>query len=470
MPHRPLTERDHLRRELGHLLRLGAPLVLAQMGQALLGVVDVIVLGHADPLLLGGAGLGNALFFGIAVLGMGVMHGFDPLVAQALGAGDPGRARSLVWQGVWLAAALALGLAIPIAFAPRLLVPLGVAPEVVEQAERFLSWRLLGLPFFFIYFAPRALLQAVGRLAPMVIAVALANVLNLGLAVLLVFGGAGLPAWTGPLRAVPALGVAGSAWAGNVASAAQLVVLALAVRAELRGARGAGGRSAAAPVWRELRLAFRVGLPSGLHMAAEVAFFALLGSTLAARFGTIPLAAHQMAIQLPSLTFLASTGLGNAGSVRVGLAVGAGDRAGARRAGLATLLGVTALMTCCALGFLLFAGPLARVMTDHPVVAATAIPLLQLAAAFQLFDGLQGAGAGILRGAGDTRYTFAANMVAFWAVGAPVVLLLALGLGWGIVGLWTGFVVGLGLLAALLVRRFLVLSARAIAPLAGHGP
>lgn len=463
-----LDELSELPSEMGQLARIGAPLMLAQLGQGLLGVVDVIVLGHADPVLLGGVGLGNALYFGISILGMGIMHGMDPLVSQAMGAGDPGRARRLVWQGVWLAAALTLVLAVPIYLAPRALGPIGIAPEVVDQAERFLTWRLLSLPCFFVYFAPRSLLQAVNRLSPMVVGVAVANVLNLVLAVLLVFGGAHLPAWTGPLRAVPALGVVGSAWASNIASAVQLLVLVLAVRGELREVEGPGGRTAAAPDWRELRLALQVGLPSGLHMAAEVAFFALLGSTLAGSLGTIPLAAHQLSLQLPSLTFLATTGIGNAGAVRVGLAVGRGDRAAARRSGLAALLGAAGFMVLCALGFLLFAGPIARAMTDAPAVVALATPLLRLAAGFQLFDGLQGVGAGILRGAGDTRYTFAANMAAFWAVGAPVVLGLSLGLGWGIFGLWTGFIVALALLASLLVRRFLRLSSREIAPLTGH--
>jgi MATE family multidrug resistance protein len=463
------TTRAELAHELGHLTLLGLPLMLTQMGQGLLGLVDVAVLGHADPLLLAGVGLGNALFFGIAILGMGVMHGLDPLVSQALGAGDPGRAQRLVWQGVWLAALLALALAGPISLVPRALPALGIPPDVAVQADRFLSWRLLGLPFFFVYFAPRSLLQAANRLSPMVIAVALANAVNLALVMLLVFGGASLPAWTGPLRAVPALGVVGSAWASNAASAVQVVILALAVRAELRGARSSDGRAAARPDRRDLALAFRVGLPSGLHMGAEVAFFALLGSTIAGRLGTIPLAAHQLALQLPSLTFLATTGIGNAGSVRVGLAVGGGDRAGARRAGLAALLGAAGFMTFCALVFLVFADPIARLMTDAPSVAATAAPLIRIAAAFQLFDGLQGVGAGILRGAGDTRYTFAANMVAFWAVGTPVVLLLCERLGWGIQGLWAGFVVGLALLAVLLVRRFLLVSAREIAPLRHSG-
>jgi MATE family multidrug resistance protein len=461
----PLT----LRSELRQLLLLGAPLAVTQAGQTLLGAVDVAVLGRAGAELLGGAGLGNALYFGIGILGMGAMHGLDPLVSQALGSGDAARARRLVWQGLWLALLVSAALAAPIVLSPRLLAPLGIAPAVVHQAERYLSVRALGLPLLFVYFAPRALLVAQNRLTAMLVAVGLANLLNLGLDVLLVFGGAELPGWTGPLRLVPPLGVVGAAWASNAASLFQVVVLGLAVRAELRGLPGAGDRSAAAPDRRELALALRVGVPAGLHMCAEVSFFSVLGSAVGGRLGIVPLAAHQVALQLAGLTFTFIVGLGNAGAARVGLAVGARDRAGARRAGLAALYGATGFMSAAALVFVAFPAPLAKLMTDDADVVAAAVPLLRIAGAFQLLDGLQGVGSGILRGAGDTRYTFAVNMVAYWAVGLPVVLLLAFGLGWGIVGQWTGFVVSLAIVAALLVPRFLRLSSREIAPLA-HGP
>lgn len=450
-----------IRAELAPLLRLAVPLAITQAGQSLMGVVDVAVLGRAGPVVLGGAGLGNALYFGIAIFGMGVMHGFDPLVSQALGAGDAGRARRLVWQGAWLALGLAVALAIPIALAPALFGPFGIAADVAREGGRFLGWRMLSLPFFFLYFAPRSYLQARGNLRPMVVAVAVANVVNLVLDLLLVFGGSGLPAWSGPLRAVPALGVVGAANASNVASLVQLAILGLAVRTELHTP---GRRGIPRPDLRELGLALRVGLPAGLHMFAEVSFFSL-ASLLAGRLGAVPLSAHQVALQLASLTFTTAVGLGNAGSVRVGLAVGRRDRAGARRAGVAALLGGAAFMSTTALVLLLVPGLVARLLTDDAEVIAAAVPLLRLAALFQLSDGQQGVGAGVLRGAGETRFTFAANMVAYWIIGLPLTLLLAFGLGLGVVGLWCAFVVSLSVVAVSLVGRFLRLTSREIEPL-----
>jgi len=455
---------DSIRAELRPLLRLALPLALAQAGQALMGAVDVAVLGRASPELLAGAGLGNALFFGFAVLGMGVMQGLDPLVSQALGAGDADRARRLVWQGVWLALGLAVALALPIALAPALLRPAGISPAVAREAVRFLSWRLPGLPLALVFFAPRAYLMARARVRPMLMAVALANVLNLALDVLLVFGGARWPSWTGPLRAIPALGVAGAANASNASNLIQVLVLGLSLRA---GSRSPRRRTFAPPHPGELALALRVGLPTGLHVFAEVAFFSL-ASILAGRLGAVPLSAHQVALQLASVTFTVALGLGNGGSVRVGLAVGAGDRRGARRAGLAAFAGAASFMACTALAFLVFPGAVARLMTDDAAVIATAAPLLRVAALFQLSDGLQAVGAGVLRGAGVTRFTFAVNMVAYWVVGLPLSLLLAFGLGLGVLGLWAAFVVCLALVAASLVVRFLRVSSREIAPLAGR--
>ena len=200
-------------------------------------------------------------------------------------------------------------------------------------------------------------------------------------------------------------------------------------------------------------------------MGAEVGIFALVGF-LAARLGELPVAAHQLAISVASLTFTVAVGFGNAGSVRVGWAVGGRDREGARRAGLAAFAAGTAFMSLSALAFFLFPGAIARAMTDDPVIGAAAVPLLRVAAIFQLSDGVQAVGAGVLRGAGETRFTFVANVLGHWLLGFPAAVVLGFTLGGGVTGLWWGFVLGLTAVAAALVLRFLRVSAREIAPLA----
>ncbi len=210
--------------------------------------------------------------------------------------------------------------------------------------------------------------------------------------------------------------------------------------------------------------ALRVGLPVGLHMGAEVGIFALVGF-LAGRLGTVQLAAHQVAIAVASFSFNAAVGIGNAGSVRVGWAVGARDTAAARRAGLVAIGAGAGFMALWGAAFLLFPGAFARLMSDDPSVVSAATPLFRVAGVFQVADGIQGVGAGVLRGAGDTRFTFAANMVGHWALGLPAALVLGLGLGWGITGLWWGLCAGLVAVAVALVARFRHISARELVPL-----
>jgi MATE family multidrug resistance protein len=449
-----------LRAELRALIRLAVPLAIAQGGQALMGVVDTAVVGRAGAVPLAGTGLGNMLFFAVAVLGMGIMHGFDPLISQAVGSGDTARARRLLWQAGWLSVGLSGALTIPLALLPALFEPLGISPAVAHQAGRYLWWRLPGLPFLFFYFGARAYLQAMGRARPMVIATVAANLLNIAADLLLVFGGASLPPIAGPLRLVPAMGASGAAIATTLVTALQALLLA-------RAAHGLGVRSRVRrrPDARELRVAVRVGLPVGLHMGAELGFFALV-TLLAGRLGAEAVAAHQIAISIASLTFTVAVGLGNAGSVRVGLAVGARDRGAARRAGLAAFAGGAAVMCVPALAFALLPDVIARLMTDDAGVLATAAPLLRVAAVFQVSDGLQGVGAGVLRGAGETRFTFVANMLGHWTLGLPASLLLGFSMGGGVVGLWGGFCVGLTAVAVGLVWRFVRVSSRDIVPLA----
>jgi MATE family multidrug resistance protein len=447
--------------ELRPLLRLALPLAVAQGGQALMGLVDTAVVGHAGSLPLAGTGLGLALFMALAVFGMGVMHGVDPLVSQAMGAGDPRRARGVLWQASWLACGLSAALAVPFLLAPRALVPLGVGPAVAESAASYLLWRLPGLPFLLAFFGVRAYLQALGVTRAIVAATLVANAANLALDVLLVFGGAALPPWAWPLTAVPAMGAGGAAMATSLVTALQLAILCWAVgRVPVPG-----GPVPRRPDAREIGRAVRIGLPIGLHMGAEVGIFALAGF-LAARLGQVPVAAHQLATAVASLTFTVAVGFGNAGSVRVGWAVGARDREGARRAGLAAFGAGAAFMAVTGAMFLIFPGPIARLLTSDPDVVAVAIPLLRVAALFQISDGVQAVGAGVLRGAGETRYTFAANVVGHWALGCPAAVLLAFPAGLGVVGLWWGFVLGLSAVAAALLGRFLRISAREIVPLA----
>lgn len=453
-------------RELRQLLRLAVPLAAIHAGNQLMSLVDVAVVGRLGAEALAGVGLGNGIFFTLSTLGMGAMMGLDPLISQSLGAEQPARARQLLWQGAWLALLITLLLTLPIALAPELLVPFGIEPGAADEARRYVNIRLLGLYPTLLFVAVRAYLQAMGITKPMFLSMLAANVLNVGLDLLLVFGGSALPAWAGPLRLVPSLGVAGAAAATTACVLFQLGVVVLAVRyADAPGFNKGMRRVRRGDVLQ----AARVGAPIGLQMGAEVSIFALVG-LLVGRIGTDALAAHQLALTLASVSFTVALGIGAASSVRVGRAVGSGDREGARRAGITALWAGGAFMSLSALCFLLFPKVLAGLFTKEFSVIEAAAPLLMIAAVFQVSDGVQAVGSGILRGAGDTRFPFVANVLGYYLVALPLGLALSSAGGLGALGLWWGLCAGLTLVATFLVTRFLRLSARPIVPLGSHQP
>jgi multidrug resistance protein, MATE family len=458
------VEAPSLTGELRELLRLALPVAAAQAGIALMGVVDTAVVGRLGAAALGAVGLANGIFIAVAVIGMGTVMALDPLIAQAFGARDGPRTRALLWQGAWLALLVSAVLAVPLAFAPRLIDAARIEPEVARGAKQFLWARLPGLFPLLLFIGLRAYLQAAAVVWPLVVSTVLANVANFLLDVLLVFGGASLPAWAGPLRSVPALGPAGSGLSTTFCTVLQAAVLLLAA-----WWLADGQRPRRSPDLHDLRTAARIGIPVGLQMGAEVGVFALVG-VLAGRLGQMSIAAHQVAISLASFTFCAAVGVGNAASVRVGWAIGARDSRAARRSGLTAFAAGAAIMTVSALAFWLFPEQLASLLSDRAEVIAASAPLVVVAAVFQISDGVQAVGAGVLRGAGDTRFAFLANLIGHYAVGLPVAVALGLYQTHGVIGLWWGLCAGLTAVAAALVSRFLRLSSREIAPLETHPP
>ena len=445
------------RRELRQLFVLALPLAAAQAGTQLMNVVDVAILGRVGARELGGAGLASSLFFAVAITGTGLVFGIDPMISQALGANDPARARRLLWQGVWLALVVSAVLTIPLLFAPRLLPLLHVKPELIEPATAFLLVRTTGLAPLLLFYVVRGYLQALHITRPMIVAMLTCNVVNFFGDLLFVFGGERLPMWTGPLRAIPAFGAAGAAMVTVLATWIELAIVARAVR---RVPIETSKRWNSADILQ----AVRVGLPIAIQLGAEIGVFAFVGM-LAGTLGTYDLAAHQLVLGLAAFTYTAALGVASAGSVRVGIAVGARDRERIRAAGRAAFTGGLIVMSCGALAFALFPRALARLLTNQPGVIATAIPLFLVAAVFQLSDGIQAVGSGVLRGAGDTRFSFVANVISHWLIGLPIALYLGFRREMGIVGLWWGLCAGLTIVAALLYVRFNRLSANEIVPI-----
>jgi MATE family multidrug resistance protein len=427
-------------RDLDELTRLALPVVVVQLGLMAMGVVDTIMVGRVSATDLAAVAIGHLYFFAAAVSGMGVLFALDPVVSQAVGAAD----RVAIARGVQRGAVLATLLA---ALAVLLLLPagpvlrlLGQPADVVPVAGAYVRALIPGVLPFYLFIVLRQSLQAMGRLRAILFAVLAANLVNVALNWVLIFGNLG----------APALGAIGSGWATT--GSRWLMMLALLgfgwplLAPSLRPLR----RDALAR--RPLGRLLRVGAPVAGQQFLEFGVFGAAG-LLMGLMGAIPLASHQVALQLAALTFMVPLGVAQATSVLVGQAVGRADAPGARRAtGAGLALGV-GFMAITAVLFLVMPGLLARAFSDDAPVVATAALLLPIAGVFQVFDGIQVVAAGALRGVGDTRVPMLLNLVGFWLVGLPVSALLGFGVGVGPTGIWWGLALGIGVVAVLLTHR-----------------
>ena len=423
------------------MVRLAAPVVVVQVGLMSMGVVDTLMVGRVSPADLAAVALGNLYFFSAVVIGMGTLMSLDPLVSQAIGAKDDEGVARAVQRGLVLALGFALLACLIMSTAGPVFRLLGQPPDVIPVAVGY-CWAAMGGAVAMLGFVVfRQTLQAMGVLKPIVVAVIAANLLNVLLNWMLVFGNLG----------APALGAVGTGWASTLS---RLTILGLVLwwawpSLSPYVTHWRPGVLARAPLLRMLKL----GAPIGLHMGFEYGAFAITG-LLMGGLGTLAIASHQIALNMAALTFMVPLGVSQATAVLVGRAVGRGDPDGARRAATSGLLASTAFMAMSALLFLLVPELLARAYTNDVQVLAVAVTLIPIAGVFQIVDGLQVVASGALRGIGDTRVPMVVGAMGFYAVGLPVGIALSRWEGTqGPAGLWCGLAAGLGAVAVFLIWR-----------------
>lgn len=443
--------------EIRELARLAGPITLSQVGLQMMGFVDAAMVGRLGATSLAAVGIGNGIFFTISIVGMGIVLGMDPLVSQAIGAGEEARAKSILWQAVRLALLISVPTMALVALAAAFVDRVGIDPETSHQIWRFMMGRLPNLVPVLIFTACRSYLQAVGRTRAIVWATVWANIANVIGNVLFIYGDDGLAKLGLPRVGLPPLGALGSGIASSIASLATITVVGREILRSAGKPTGADLRSDGTT----MRSIVRLGMPIGMHLLAEVGAFSLVG-VLAGRLGAEVAAGHQVAIGLASMSFTVALGLANATAVQVGHAVGRGDTRGARRAGFLGIVGSGCVMGLAAIVFALAPWACARVLSDKPEIIGTAIPLIRIAALFQLWDGAQAVAAGALRGAGDTRSAQVVNMAGYYLLGLPLALVLGFVLDFGAVGLWWGLSAALAVISVALVARFWVVSSREI--------
>jgi MATE family multidrug resistance protein len=426
--------------DLRALVRLSVPIVAAQVGIMLMGVVDTVIVGHVSARELAGAALGHLYVFGLAVFGMGTLWAVDPIVAQATGAKDHDAVALGVQRGVALAVLIGAVTTLLCLPAQSVFGLLRQPAHVVPRAAGFVWMSAPSMIVLLVWVTLRQSLQAMKHTRAIVITIVAGNVSNLTFNWVFVFGHLG----------APAMGAPGSALSSTISRWFMLGLLVTLSRRELAGVLLPWRADALrrGPLLKTLR----IGLPIGIQSMVEFTTFATI-SVLAGWFGAEAISGHQVAINLASLTFMVPMGVGSAASVLVGHAIGEGDAPHARRVATSALACGASFMALCAVVLLAIPQAFAQAYTSVPGVVAIAATLIPIAGVFQVFDGLQVVASGVLRGAGDTRAAMIANMLGFWLIGMPVSLWLGFGLGRGVVGLWWGFVAGLAAVATFLVIR-----------------
>lgn len=436
----PLAAFGPSRRELRDLVKLALPVAVVQMGLVSQGLVDTAMVGRVDAIELAAVTLGNLYFFGVSVFGMGLLLALDPLVSQAFGAEDHDQIRVSIQRGLVLSFVLAAATTVPMALAGPVFTVLRQPEEVVPVAAGYAHALISGMWPFYAFIVFRQVLQGVGRVAPIVWTILLANVLNVLANWILVFGNLG----------APALGAVGSGWATAISRWFMcFCVLVLTLR--LLGPylrRLHRDILLMAPLWRMIRL----GAPIGGHFFLEFGAFGAIGIAMG-WLGAQAMAGHQIAVNLAAFAFMIPVGISQAAAVLVGRAVGEDRPHKARRCGGGAVIVCCVVMMVTAAVFLTFPGELAALFSTQVEVTAIAALLIPVAGMFQLFDGLQVVCTGALRGVADTFRPMIYNVLGFWLFGLPVSLWFGFVRGAGPVGLWWGLAAGLGVVALLLLRR-----------------
>jgi MATE family multidrug resistance protein len=432
-----------MRGELRAMLGLAWPVVLAELGWVLMGIVDTIVVGPLGPSAIAAVGTGSTIFFAFMVLGLGTFYALDTFIAQNFGARRIDECHRWLFAGLHLALVLAVALVAVGLLVAAVLPSAGIHPDVLALLQPYLRALLWSAPPLLLYAVLRRYLQAMNEVRSVLLAILLANVVNALADLVLVYGYLG----------VPAFGAIGAAYA-TLASRLCLVATLAAVILWRERERPAGLHDVPftpdlSRMWRLVRL----GLPAALQVVLEVGVFAAV-SALAGRISPGAAAAHQIVLNVVSFFFMIPLGLSSAAAVRVGQAIGRGDPLGARLAGWSALGLSMAAASGIALTFVAAPTWLLRLFTDDGGVVALGVTLLLICAVFQPFDGLQAVTTGVLRGTGDTRTPMWFNLAGHWGIGLPVAYLLCFPLEWGVVGLWVGLTFSLILIGCALLARW----------------
>ncbi|MGP2490776.1 MATE family efflux transporter [Mesorhizobium sp. PUT5] len=439
------------RSEIRATVALAWPMVLTNLGQTAMTATDVMMMGRLGPQALAASALGSNLYFMPMIFGLGLILATSPMMATKLGS-MPHSVRDLrrtVRQGLWLAVFAAVPIWLFLWHGEAVLLAMGQEPALAHQAGIYLRWLQWAVLPFYGYIVLRSFISALERPGWALVIVFLAVACNVLLNWMFIFGNLG----------APAMGIAGSGFATTLSSVLMFAGLALVVVVEKKFRRyqifGRFWRSD----WPRLRTLLRLGLPIAGILAFEVTIFNV-SALLMGLIDADSLAAHAIATQIGSISFMVPLGLNQAATVRVGLAHGARNPEGVSRAGWTSFVIGVSFMALTGLAMILAPHLLIRAFIDvadpaNAHVIGLAVSFLAFAALFQVFDGAQAVAAGMLRGLHDTRVPMIYAAIGYWGVGLPLGVLLAFHFGMAGIGIWIGLALGLAVVAVLLLARWL---------------
>lgn len=441
--------RAAIRTELTDLWRLAWPVLIGQLATVGMSVADVAMTGHVSADDLAAVALGASIWSIMLVTVMGIMMAVNAVVAHEVGAGNTTRIAHVARQSLWNALGVGLLACALTNLATLVFDHLGLTPLVGERAARFVHVISIGMPAFAAYRVLYGYSASLNQTKPVMVIALLALLFNICVNWLLIYGHWGFPK----------LGAVGCAWATGIGIWLMLAAMVWWIRHAPVYRQTDPFAQFEAPCWTEIGTMLRMGLPIGVTYFAEVSAFGLVG-LLVARFGVIPVAAHQIALNFSSLVFMVPLSFGIALVTRVGLAAGEGD---AVRARFVAWVGVAASIVFALLSascIALWRFQIAAAYSSDPAVQVLTAHLLLFAALFQLSDAIQVAASCAIRGYKVTRPPMLIHMAAFWGCAVPLGCWLGLAPAWlpwrpaqpmQATGFWIGLVLGLTVAAVMLV-------------------
>ncbi len=426
-------------------LRLAWPIFIGQIGQVLMGVIDTAMVGQVGKAEVAAAGVANAVFILFAVFGFGLSSAVSPLVSMAVARNDKaetaGVLRGAYYSGILLAIPIQVVLWM-ISFRFDLLGQDTVVASLSETYLRILSFSVLPM---LVFLCAKQFVDGLSRTRPAMFITLAAVGLNTFFNWVLIYGNLGFPA----------SGLDGAGYATLLTRLCMMSAMLVYIgrNRKVHDFVIQKPKGVKEFTWKVLRL----GVPSGFQYFFEIAAF---GSAMimAGWIGVDEQAAHQIAINTAALTYMGVTGLSAAGSILVGAAYGSGNTRELRIAGKSAILLGIGWMLLCGIIMALFRFQIAGLYIDNAAVLKITASLLVIAALFQVSDGIQAIGLGILRGIADVRRPTLITLFAYWVIGLPVAYLLGFHTELGIEGIWYGLLIGLTVSAVLLYWRFNKLS------------